>query len=248
LAAPEKLRKVLVVNLAEASASPRAASTRDLIMAHIMEHGQGTAAELSAKLHLTQAGVRRHLTALEEQGLVTLRVRKSYTPRSPGRPAKVYEPTGQGRRQFGHAYDELAIAALDYLRQAAGEDAVAGFATYRFAALEQAYRRLRAAQPAASPAEALRNVLNAHGFMADLAPVQSGEQLRQHHCPYSAVAERFPELCQAETQAFARLLASHVQRLATIAHGDGVCTTHIPFPRPPQNQKPQNQKKSKEKA
>ncbi|MFW6188461.1 MAG: transcriptional regulator, partial [Actinomycetota bacterium] len=25
-----------------------------------------------------------------------------------------------------------------------------------------------------------------------------------------------------------RLLGTHVQRLATIAHGDGVCTTHIP--------------------
>jgi hypothetical protein len=26
-----------------------------------------------------------------------------------------------------------------------------------------------------------------------------------------------------------RLLGTHVQRLATIAHGDGVCTTHIPL-------------------
>jgi hypothetical protein len=27
-----------------------------------------------------------------------------------------------------------------------------------------------------------------------------------------------------------RLVGTHVQRLATIAHGDGVCTTHIPGP------------------
>ena len=27
-----------------------------------------------------------------------------------------------------------------------------------------------------------------------------------------------------------RLVGTHVQRLATIAHGDGVCTTHIPDP------------------
>jgi len=25
-----------------------------------------------------------------------------------------------------------------------------------------------------------------------------------------------------------RLVGTHVQRLATIAHGDGICTTHIP--------------------
>jgi len=42
------------------------------------------------------------------------------------------------------------------------------------------------------------------------------------------VAEKFPELCEAETEVFARLLGTHVQRLATIAHGDGVCTTYVP--------------------
>jgi predicted ArsR family transcriptional regulator len=42
------------------------------------------------------------------------------------------------------------------------------------------------------------------------------------------VASEFPELCDAETAAFSEILGTHVQRLATIAHGDGVCTTFIP--------------------
>jgi hypothetical protein len=40
----------------------------------------------------------------------------------------------------------------------------------------------------------------------------------------------FPQLCEAETEAFARLLGTPVQRLATIAHGDGICTTHVTAP------------------
>jgi predicted ArsR family transcriptional regulator len=60
------------------------------------------------------------------------------------------------------------------------------------------------------------------------AKLALGEQLCQHHCPVQHVAERFPQLCEAETQVFAELLGTHVQRLATIAHGDGVCTTFIP--------------------
>jgi predicted ArsR family transcriptional regulator len=40
-------------------------------------------------------------------------------------------------------------------------------------------------------------------------------------------AAEFPQLCEAETEAFAQLLGTPVQRLATIAHGDGVCTTHV---------------------
>jgi hypothetical protein len=42
------------------------------------------------------------------------------------------------------------------------------------------------------------------------------------------VAREFPELCEAETDAFSRMLGVHVQRLATLAHGEHVCTTHIP--------------------
>ena len=61
-----------------------------------------------------------------------------------------------------------------------------------------------------------------------MLPSAAGEQLCQHHCPVAHVAERFPQLCEAETEVFSRLLGVHVQRLATIAHGDGVCTTHIP--------------------
>ncbi|MDP9219241.1 MAG: transcriptional regulator, partial [Actinomycetota bacterium] len=37
-------------------------------------------------------------------------------------------------------------------------------------------------------------------------------------------------LCEAETEAFARLLGGHVQRLATLAHGEHVCTTYVPTP------------------
>jgi hypothetical protein len=37
-------------------------------------------------------------------------------------------------------------------------------------------------------------------------------------------------LCGAETEAFGRLLGTPVQRLATIARGDGICTTHVTAP------------------
>ena len=69
--------------------------------------------------------------------------------------------------------------------------------------------------------------LTSEGYAASAHKVGSGGQLCQHHCPVAHVAARFPQLCEAETAAFARLLGVPVQRLATIAHGDGVCTTHV---------------------
>jgi predicted ArsR family transcriptional regulator len=54
------------------------------------------------------------------------------------------------------------------------------------------------------------------------------QELCQHHCPIAHVAAEFPQLCEAETEALSKVLGTHVQRLATIGHGDGVCTTFIP--------------------
>ena len=68
----------------------------------------------------------------------------------------------------------------------------------------------------------------AEGFAASVTSTTAGHQLCQHHCPVAHVAAAFPQLCEAETEAFADLLGSHVQRLATIAHGDHVCTTSVP--------------------
>lgn len=56
----------------------------------------------------------------------------------------------------------------------------------------------------------------------------SGIQLCQGHCPVQHVAEEFPAFCEAETDAFSRLLGVHVQRLATLAGGHHVCTTFVP--------------------
>ena len=68
----------------------------------------------------------------------------------------------------------------------------------------------------------------ADGYAASASQAKSGgEQLCQHHCPVAHVAAEFPQLCEAETEAFGQLLGTPVQRLATIAHGDGVCTTHV---------------------
>jgi predicted ArsR family transcriptional regulator len=65
------------------------------------------------------------------------------------------------------------------------------------------------------------------GSSAVRSRAEAGEQLCQHHCPVAHVAAEFPQLCEAETEAFGRLLGTPVQRLATIAHGDGICTTHV---------------------
>src|SRR5699024_5904416 len=48
-------------------------------------------------------------------------------------------------------------------------------------------------------------------------------------CPVLDGAADHPELCEAETRAISRIIGAPVQRLATLAQGAHVCTTHIPL-------------------
>ena len=204
------------------------ATTRHKVMTYVTEHGWTTAGQLAVEFGLTPAAIRRHLAHLEQAGLITARPQSSGRRSGAGRPAKEYTATTEGRVGLSHAYDAFAISAVETLFNLGGEAAVVDFFAARFAAIEARFADLRASDPSLTDSEALSQALTEDGFMAGLLPIGAGEQLCQHNCPYPAVAMRFPQLCSVETSVFSRLLHSHVQRLATIAHGDGVCTTHIP--------------------
>lgn len=206
--------------------------TRQRVVDLILNDGPQTAKQLAERLALTPAAVRRHLASLLADGIVASREARVYGPRGRGRPSKVFALTDAGRRDFTQAYDDLAIAALRRLQDAAGPEAIRDLAHDRVAQIEQRFLELRAVDPAATCLQALVDVLDADGYAASVRPIRAGDQLIQYHCPVAHVATEFPILCEIETQLFSRLLGSHVQRLATIAHGDGLCTTHVPHPLP----------------
>ena len=212
------------------------ARTRDRVARSILENGPSTANVLAARLGLSAAGVRRHLDVLLADGLIEERAPRSTATRGRGRPARVFAVTVAGRDSFDQGYDDLAASALQFLEQQGGRKAVAAFARQRVAELESRYRPVVEQAPAGKRTVALAAALTGDGYAATTRSAagptnsasQLGEQLCQHHCPVAHVAEKYPEFCEDETEAFARLLGTHVQRLATIAHGDGVCTTYVP--------------------
>ena len=205
------------------------ARTRDRVARLLLELGSATASTLSAHLGLTPAAIRRHLDAMLADGTIVAReAAKPAGVRGRGRPARLYALSETGRAAFPHAYDDLATHALRFLAESGGPDAVAAFARARVGELEDHLRAATAGLPPERRAEAVADALTDSGYVADTATGPRGIQLCQHHCPVAHVAAEFPQLCEAETGAIERVLGRHVQRLATIAHGDGVCTTYIP--------------------
>jgi predicted ArsR family transcriptional regulator len=204
------------------------APTRERVVRSILESGPSSAAALGERLALTPAAVRRHLDHLLDEGAIEMREPRVSTSRGRGRPAKLFALTESGHTHFAQQYDDLAVQAIRFLAETGGEEAVKAFAERRVAFIEDEFSGVLAENPQLSPAEALAVVFTGEGYAASARTLPVGEQLCQQHCPVSHVAHEFPQLCEAETEAISRVLGTHVQRLATIAHGDGVCTTCIP--------------------
>ena len=211
--------------------------TRDLVARTILENGPQSAAELSERLKLTPAGIRRHLDLLVESGLLEAREphRAATSLRGRGRPSKVFVITDLGREKFEHSYDDLAVSALRFMSsvspisQNSNGNLVLEFAQSRASEIERVVgKAISTSSKPAKKMDALAEFLTAEGYAAESKETAHGVQLCQHHCPIAHVASEFPELCEAETEAFSRVLGTHVQRLATIARGDGICTTFIP--------------------
>ncbi|MFI7605275.1 helix-turn-helix transcriptional regulator [Micromonospora sp. NPDC049366] len=220
-----------VVGPPTSAASAVDLSTRGRVTQLLLAQGPTTAAQLGSALGLSPAAIRRHLDAMLADGDVVAREQTVRGHRGRGRPAKVFVLTDEGKVRCGtHHYDNMATAALRWIARTGGSEAVDAFAAEQVSALEA---RCRAAMEDAGDdplarAEALAGALTAEGYAANASTIATGGQLCQHHCPVAHVAAEFPQLCEAETAVISRLVGTHVQRLATIAHGDGVCTTHIP--------------------
>ena len=200
----------------ELSAQARAErGTRARVARLILELGPSTASVIGGRLGLTPAAIRRHLDNLLAEGLIETRTARTYASRGRGRPARLFAITDAGRSAFEHAYDDLASSALRFLAAEAGPAAVEKFARHQVSELERRYGAVLAGVAPGDRVRALADALSADGYAASAfaapgagepRPLAGGEQLCQHHCPVAHVAAEFPQLCEAETEAFSRLL------------------------------------------
>jgi predicted ArsR family transcriptional regulator len=203
--------------------------TRKAIIQLLLE-GPTTAGQIGERLGISAAGVRRHLDALIDAGDAQASAAAAWQHSGRGRPAKRYRLTAAGRAKLGHTYDDLAVAAMRQLREIGGDAAIRTFARRR---IDTILSEVTAApDDVEATADRVAAALTEAGYATTTTRVNGpihGVQICQHHCPVSHVAEEFPELCETEREAFAEILGTHVQRLATLVNGDCACTTHVPL-------------------
>lgn len=193
--------------------------------ATIVEHLRGVAdasvAELATLLDISEVATRRHVSVLEDEGLVTARTVNT----GRGRPAARYHLTDDAVRLFPSANDRLASDALDYLAETSGREGLRAFLRWRLrrqlATLDEAVT----AERLDARLDQLAAALSEAGFSASVAADGHGFTLTQQHCAIESVAREHPELCAYEAATFAAVLGRDVQlkRRTTKANGAPAC-------------------------
>jgi DeoR family transcriptional regulator, suf operon transcriptional repressor len=197
-----------------------------------------TAQELGEQFGLTANALRRHLKALEEDGLV----RYQRDVRGVGAPVYAFSLTAAGEALFPRSYVQVLANALDALRSQTGDQAVE-------AVLEAEWRRLADeagpvldALPLSERVPLVAELLTAKGYMAEAVRVERPVEqdaggvdvlseneagptltLRIHNCAVREIAERFPEACAVEAKFVERLLGVPLVRNAHRLGGCGHC-------------------------
>jgi len=193
----------------------RARILQDLKMAQPL-----TASELAARYGVSTTAVRRHLKELETEQLVQY----GRQQRGKGAPTFAYRLTPAAEAMFPRRYAEELTEVLSYLEHRGGREEVRRFFTERFQAQTDTLLARLKGSTVEQRVEAVVDLLKQQGFMAEWTPsADGGMRITEHNCAMQAVAEKYPEVCEAEADFLREILQADVRRDAHIPHGCNAC-------------------------
>jgi len=198
----------------------------ELVLA--LKGGSGlTARAIIDRLGLSPNAVRHHLKELEAAGLVTYDRQAGAV----GAPSHRYHLTPAGEALFPRRYEEAVGRLLDHVVEHEGRAAAVGVLQTKYRDLAKTLRAELADAPLQERLQAVTRALEAEGYMPEVRQNGSGlPMLVEHNCPMQQVAERFPELCEAEARFLSEVLEAKVTRSAHIPSGCGACEYKIETP------------------
>jgi len=199
--------------------------TRQAILSLLKQSSGLTADQLAHTLGLTTMAVRKHLAALERDGLVET----SMIRRRVGRPARLYRLSAQADTLFPTQYAGIARDILTDLAAIDGSAKVELLLARRADRMRAALATALGSTPSfAERVQLLAEQLDDFGYLARCEVLPDGTyRLIQHHCPLRHVAEAFPVACRFELEAYRDVLGAEIERCCYLLDGDGCCAYTI---------------------
>ncbi|MCG9711491.1 transcriptional regulator [Shewanella insulae] len=178
--------------------------TSEKIIEHIKIHGPSTAKVLAEQFALTTMGVRQHLQALEEEGILSIEDRKA----SRGRPTRYWGLTEKSYKLFPDRHDDLTSQLIDSVRVVFGDQGLDQLIEHREQASRRQYQEtLAQAVGLADKLAALARLRTEEGYVASVEVHDDAYWLLENHCPICAAASRCANFCRSELQLFQELFS-----------------------------------------
>lgn len=196
-------------------------STRREIINILRTVGPLTVGELGERLGITHVAVRRHLTSLERDGLVS-----SVQERLPmGRPTRVYSLTEAADSLFPKKYGAFTLELLDFMSQQGPEMVESFFANRGGAMVEKYGPEVTAGSTLAERVARLTEVQQANGYLAEWERGEGDSLvLKEFNCPVHQVSKKYPHACHHELEFFKTVLGTdQIERVECIAKGGQCC-------------------------
>ena len=188
-----------------------------------------SASELAEGLGLTEAGVRQHLEALEQLGLVTRRARAA---EGRGRPPVVWSLTPLASELFPDRHGDLTVELLGAIRDSVGDAGLDRVIDAREARQRAAYQAVLPRGPDVTLRRrvgALARQRSVEGYMAEARPDGDDVLLVEHHCPVCSAATACAGICRGELALFREVLGDDVvvERTQHLMAGDPRCVYRV---------------------
>ncbi|WP_027858706.1 helix-turn-helix transcriptional regulator [Marinobacterium jannaschii] len=202
-------------------------SNADQILQLLKTRGPLTAAELGESLAITSMGARRHLQALENEGLVYWQESAA----SRGRPKHRWYLTSSAMQRFPDSHAELSLQLIESVIDLFGEEGLDKLISRREQQQSQRYRQALAdKQDISERLHTLASLRSEEGYMAETIECEDGSfLLQEHHCPICAAATQCQGFCRSELALFRQLLAGQasIEREQYLLDGDLRCSYRI---------------------
>jgi predicted ArsR family transcriptional regulator len=183
--------------------------TRQRILNHLKKTRSASAREIARALNLSAPNVRHHLGVLASDGRVEVTAVTGSGER--GRPEKQYSLS---QAALGDNLSGLVEALLSVEGQRLK---VEGLADHILDSNQFTHL------PIPKRLALLVEKLNEKHYQARWEAGAEGPRVIFGRCPYAAVIEGHPELCQMDVRVLENILGRNVQPLAKIEKGQGMC-------------------------
>src|SRR6266704_279606 len=174
-------------------------SAKRQILLSLKRQGSVSLTDLSQELRISKMATLKHLTALEDKGLVE----RSFKAGGRGRPRAYFRLSARSTSLFPEAYTHMTLCAQQFI---------------------EANRDRMPDGPLRGRVEELVKIRDEGGYMAELGRAgRTSIEMMEHNCPIMAVAEVYPDACGVERELFQKLLHADVETSHRVVAGDPVC-------------------------